>query len=155
MVQLLDGLWYHIPDFNGYLIDKYGVVKSEKFQYAHPEGLFIKYNHSDGNYYILTDIKNRRKRRSKEQLLNAVRNGNGYCQEDNEVFMGGRNRGWQNYDKYHPNDAGTVSLNVGGMPTIIPKVTPNKDPENVKLEFNSFKKYLDGKKEPEQMVWFY
>lgn len=152
--ELIEELWYHIPGFNGYLIDKYGVVKSLKNFKAYPEGIFInsKTDRQHLRYYILSDNRNERRKMYVHELLDLVKNSEStYHLRDNEVYLGGRNRGYMNYQKKHPNNKGIVKIDIREGTTIIPR----KEKEEVKLDFPSFEKFNEEEKKPEQIVKFY
>lgn len=156
MNQLLDNSWYHIPDYNGYVINNKGIVKSMKNFNACPEGMFIKQK-TDRNgeaYYELTGLKNKREKVYVSKILNSLYNADGlYVLGDNEVYMGARNRGYMNYQKKFPNDRGTMQPHIPGQPIVIPRIRKDEGPKEVKLSFPSFEKFK--KPEPEPMVRFY
>lgn len=155
MNDLLDGVWYHIPDYNGYVINKHGVVKSMKHFNAYPEGIFIKC-HKDRNgdyYYELTGLKNKREKVYVDVIFTSLMlSDNIYTLGDNEVYMGARNRGYVNYQKKFPNDTGTMQPHIPGQPTVISSGKASKEKE-VTLEFLSFDQFQT--KGPEPMVRFY
>lgn len=123
--QLLEEVWYHIPGFNGYVINTEGRIKSMKNFKKYPGGIYIKYNSrkDGGGHYELSDDKNVRQKKSKEELLDLVINSSTlYTLDDDKTYIGSRNKGYMNYSKHHPNDEGTVKINIAGNggPTIIP-----------------------------------
>lgn len=93
-------LWYMIEGFNGYEINKEGVVRSMKRMNACP-GHHIKLYDEDryGNpidppYYILSNNFNKRVKMTPEELLDIVFNqGHPLVpRRDDAIYMGGRNK---------------------------------------------------------------
>lgn len=156
MKELLYEEWYHIPGFNGYIINGYGDVRSLKFYNACPEGIYIKYHGGKRNdgYYELSDNKNVRVKKSKKELLNLVKNSeNTYIQPEGTIYMGSRNKGYMNYDKKYPNNKGIVKIDIINNTTEIIEKSSNNSIDNIGLSFSSFNQFK--KKEPEPMVRFY
>jgi hypothetical protein len=152
--ELIEGLWYPIPGFNGYTINNYGVVKSMKNFKAYPEGIFIqpKVDKHQQRYYILSDDRNERKKMYAHELISLAINSAARPLKDNEICLGGRNRGYANYQKKHPNNKGTIKIDIREGTTIIPR----KEKEEIKLSFSSFDKFKEEeKKKPEPIVIFY
>lgn len=96
MNKLLDNVWYHIPEFNGYVINNEGLVRSMKFFNSNPEGIYIKYTtrKNGTGYYELSDYYNKRVKRSKEELLELVKTSPTlYMLNNDSVYIGSRNVG--------------------------------------------------------------
>lgn len=53
-------LWYKINNFPGYEISNTGYLRSFKSAKKYPYGIILQYNHSDGDYFVLTDSNNGR-----------------------------------------------------------------------------------------------
>ncbi|MDD3121876.1 MAG: hypothetical protein PHC62_00005 [Candidatus Izemoplasmatales bacterium] len=86
-----DGIWYHIPGFNGYQINKEGVVRSMKMMWANP-GHLLKRT-SNGNAYVLTNDSNVRKTVRIKTLLDLTfKDQKPIACLDDEVYLGGRNK---------------------------------------------------------------
>lgn len=84
-------VWFYIPGFNGYQINKEGLVRSMKMMYKNP-GHILKKDKS--GKYTLTNDNNERVRVSSEELMNITFN---QCNDlrpamQNEVYLGGRNK---------------------------------------------------------------
>jgi len=86
-----DKVWFYIPGFNGYQINKEGLVRSMKMMYKDPGHIMKK---DKSGKYILTNDNNERVRVSSEELVNITFNqGNKLVSAmDHEVYLGGRNR---------------------------------------------------------------
>lgn len=93
-------LWYMIEGFNGYEINKEGVVRSMKMMNANP-GHHIKLYDEDryGNpidppYYILSNNFNQRVKMTPEELLDIVFNSGKPLKprKEDSIYMGGRNK---------------------------------------------------------------
>lgn len=84
-------LWYMIEGFNGYEINKDGVVKSMKRMYACPGHILKK---DDDGYYTLTNNRNKRIKIKPEKLLDIVFNQGHELRprEQEYIYMGGRNK---------------------------------------------------------------
>lgn len=84
-------IWFYIPGFNGYQINKEGLVRSMKMMYKNP-GHILKKDKS--GKYTLTNDNNERIRITSEELMNITFNkGNNLIPAmENEVYLGGRNR---------------------------------------------------------------
>lgn len=149
MNELLNNLYYAIPGFNGYFINTDGVVKSMKMFKKYPNGIFLKYRHKDGNYYELSNDKNKRIRKKVNELLDLVINSRTiYVINDKETFCGSRNKGYMNYNYHHPNNEGTAKIDIFGKTEIIP-LQPKLD--NIILKFP----FEIEEKKSECMVVFY
>lgn len=149
MNKLLDNTWYHIPGFNGYVINTSGDVKSLKFMNANPDGIPIKYyNNKNGGYYILSDDKNVRRKRTKEELLDIVRNNKSlYIFKEGTIYMGSRNKGFMNYNKYYKSNMGKeIKINIR------PQVIELPEEKNITLSFPSLQNFY---RQSEPMVRFY
>ena len=107
--------WYMIEGFNGYEINKNGVVRSMKMMNADPGHLLKKDKYG---YYTLTNNFNKRIRISPEKLLDIVFNqGNPLRpRPDNAIYLGGRN-------KHFYFDEG---------------IYPKPDSKNVMIDFSKF-----------------
>lgn len=84
-------LWYMIEGFNGYEINEEGIVRSMKMMNANP-GHLLKLDKY--GYYTLSDNKNKRVRRTPQQLIDLVFNSGLPLKPRNEnaVYMGSRNK---------------------------------------------------------------
>lgn len=147
--KLLDKVWYHIPGFNGYVINTEGRIKSMKNFRKYPGGLYIKYtSRKDGSgYYVLSDDKNARQKRSKEELLDLVANSPSlYTLDDDKTYIGSRNKGYMNNNNKYPNGEGTVTIDItsDSGPMIIPK----KEEKPFKIDFGF--DFSKGKNEEEE-----
>lgn len=87
----MDDIWYMIPGFNGYEINKSGQVRSMKMMYADP-GHIMKQNKY--GYYTLSNNENKRIRISYDELYDITFNSGEkmYTRIDKEVYMGSRNK---------------------------------------------------------------
>ena len=93
-------IWYMIEGFNGYEINKDGVVRSMKMMNAKPGHHIKLYDEDkDGNpidppYYILSNNFNKRVKMTPEELLNIVFHSGLPLKPRKEeaVYMGSRNK---------------------------------------------------------------
>lgn len=104
-------VWFYIPGFNGYQINKEGLVRSMKMMYKNP-GHILKKDKS--GKYTLTNDNNERIRISPEELMNITFNqGNNLIPAmENEVYLGGRNRAFTKnpYKKENSNETFKLDL---------------------------------------------
>ena len=86
-----NNVWFYIPGFNGYQINKEGLVRSMKMMYKNP-GHILKRDKS--GKYTLTNDNNERIRISSKELIDITFNReiNLVPAMENEVYLGGRNR---------------------------------------------------------------
>ena len=81
--------WRMIPGFNGYEINREGVVRSMKNMNADP-GHILK---RDGTKYTLSDNFNNRVRMDYRVLLEIAYSERRYDRQENQVYTGSRNKG--------------------------------------------------------------
>lgn len=84
-------IWYHIPGYNGYQINKKGEVRSMKMMWSDP-GHLLKRNKYGA--YTLTNDQNKRVTVQPKVLLDATFNGVGepIAVMEHDVYLGGRNK---------------------------------------------------------------
>lgn len=102
-------IWYMIKGFNGYEINKDGVVRSMKMMNSNP-GHHLKLR-KDGKYE-LTNNFNKRVRISPKELLDIVFN-NGLPlvpRSENAVYLGGRNKRFYFDEGIYPKDDNDTRL---------------------------------------------
>lgn len=98
--------WYMIKGYNGYEINKEGIVRSMKMARSNP-GYILK--RDKYGYYTLSNDRNERVRVKPEHLLDIVFNSGNPLMErpDNAVYMGGRNKRFY-FDKTIKNKKGHI-----------------------------------------------
>lgn len=84
-------IWYHIPGYNGYQINRKGEVRSMKMMWSDP-GHLLKRNKYGS--YTLTNNQNKRVTVQPKVLLDATFNGVGdpIAVMEHDVYLGGRNK---------------------------------------------------------------
>lgn len=94
-------IWYMIDGFNGYEINKEGIVRSMKMMNKNP-GHHIKLY--DDDCYVMTNNFNKRVRISRKELLDIVFNSGNPLKPrpENSVYMGGRNKHFYFDEGIHP-----------------------------------------------------
>lgn len=99
-------MWYMIEGFNGYEINEQGVVRSMKMMKANPGHQIKLY---DEGYYILSDNKNRRVKRTPQELLDIVFNsGNPLVERpEHAIYLGSRNKRFYFDEGIYPKDENT------------------------------------------------
>jgi hypothetical protein len=151
--ELLYEQWYHIPGFNGYVINNCGDVKSFKFFKSSPNGIILsrKTDKEGSDYYVLTNDKNIRQKISVDKLLQLMRNTKDlYTQPEGSSYVASRNRGFMNYAKKYPTDNGTPD-SIYTNSILENRKKNDYDPNDVKLDFS----FMQKKKESIPMVKFY
>lgn len=104
-------VWFYIPGFNGYQINKNGIVRSMKMMYKNP-GHILKKDKS--GKYTLTNDNNERIRVSPEELINITFNQENKLipTMENEVYLGGRNKAFTKNPYRNGNDEKTFKLDL-------------------------------------------
>ena len=91
----MNSIWYHIPGFNGYLINEDGDVRSMKMMYADPGHPLKRYG-KQNPYYILSNDNNEKTKVTVKELLEIVFHSDksDYATPvyENDVYLGGRNK---------------------------------------------------------------
>ena len=104
-------VWFYIPGFNGYQINKEGLVRSMKMMYKNP-GHILKRDKS--GKYTLTNDNNERIRISSKELIDITFNSgiDLVPAMENEVYLGGRNRAFTKNPHKNENSNETFKLDL-------------------------------------------
>lgn len=101
-------IWYMIEGFNGYEINKEGVVRSMKMMKSNPGHLLKQNKYGE---YTLTNNRNERVRVTPRELLDIVFNSGHELRprNENDVYLGSRNKRFY-FDSYHKDEEGKEKL---------------------------------------------